>query len=66
MVSHDEAVTLLQQYALARYEAAGKLVRLDLAEEPIWAWETIIWPEEKLLKGARVRWCSKAQSMPKA
>lgn len=31
MVSHDEAVTLLQQYALARYEAAGKLVRLDLA-----------------------------------
>ena len=52
MVSHNEAVTLLQQYALARYEAAGKLVRLDLAEEPIWAWETIIWPEEKLLKGA--------------
>ena len=52
MVSHDEAVTLLPQYALARYEAAGKLVRLDLAEEPIWAWETIIWPEEKLLKGA--------------
>ena len=52
MVSHNEAVTLLPQYALARYEAAGKLVRLDLAEEPIWAWETIIWPEEKLLKGA--------------
>ena len=52
MVSHNEAVTLLPQYALARYEAVGKLVRLDLAEEPIWAWETIIWPEEKLLKGA--------------
>ena len=52
MVSHNEAVTLLPQYALARYEAAGELVRLDLAEEPIWAWETIIWPEEKLLKGA--------------
>lgn len=51
MVSHNEAVTLLPQYALERYEAAGKLVRLDLEEEPIWAWETIIWPEEKLLKG---------------
>lgn len=51
-VIHNEAITLLPQYALERYEAEGKLVRLDFAEDPIWAWETIIWPEEKLLKGA--------------
>ncbi|MDO5376968.1 MAG: LysR family transcriptional regulator [Clostridia bacterium] len=44
------ALTLTPQSALERYEEAYDMVRLQMDEEPIWAWECIIHKDFELLK----------------
>lgn len=49
-VHKEQALSLIPQCAAERFEQTYDMVKLDMAEEPIWAWETVIFKSYDNLK----------------